>query len=564
MPFTQAQKLRLMRAYAPVLYLHERERFVPISPTAYLERASLWDDQRPGSHRREFWGHPSIEGGALPPPLFPRSPLLRPGQLTVDPGEAGGDVHYLGEEIDGGFPFTESDAERALFLEFRGWWQEDGGLEFANTPGSVLETTQNRWAAIHKLALSWGPFQPVNPDDPIPPEEAVMEPFRRRLSADIYDRTTLQLAISQAGDAELGLKLSQLLSQPGNQNLWFLFFHFFYPAHVERLRWCEFVALLNNLGKELPDEPIHWPVPVDSSGHLSGLGDLIGLHSADYAGDWSTLCVMVPGQPEWLLTGPTGAPHSGFQELPEEDGDLPAPKYVGLGRRARSMVNEEGSYTFDQMMHVTDTFDTIGNRHVKVFAGLGTHNNFAAAGQHPAAQRESILDSACDVNGTDEDSDAPMEDKYHKRRQAALGLLKILGGLALGGLFGALAGAAAVAAEAIRDDGPEPEQGLQDGVFGPDEPIEEAPTSEAQALIIAPEEMLGELGLLPQSAWQIDNADVVDGQVWWPSPLGPDHGYQGAWGVTCAEDPFDARSGMIFPDVRGRLLESLAIFLETH
>jgi hypothetical protein len=44
--------------------------------------------------------------------------------------------------------------------------------------------------------------------------------------------------------------------------------------------------------------------------------------------------------------------------------------------------------------------------------------------------------------------------------------------------------------------------------------------------------------------------------------LGPENGYRGAWGVTCAEDPFDARSGMLFPDTRPTLIESLAIFLE--
>ncbi len=97
-PFTPAQKLRLMAAYAPVLYLHRDERFVPISPTAYLERAALWDDLAPGSHLRESWGHPTEGGGGLgPPPAFPRAPLLRPGQLTVTPAAAGGDVHFLGE-----------------------------------------------------------------------------------------------------------------------------------------------------------------------------------------------------------------------------------------------------------------------------------------------------------------------------------------------------------------------------------------------------------------------------------------------------------------------------------
>jgi hypothetical protein len=43
-PFTLEQKRRLMRAYAPVLFLHRGERFVPVSPAAYLERSALWDD----------------------------------------------------------------------------------------------------------------------------------------------------------------------------------------------------------------------------------------------------------------------------------------------------------------------------------------------------------------------------------------------------------------------------------------------------------------------------------------------------------------------------------------
>ena len=81
-------------------------------------------------------------------------------------------------------------------------------------------------------------------------------------------------------------------------------------------------------------------------------------------------------------------------------------------------------------------------------------------------------------------------------------------------------------------------------------------------MIIAPTEVLDALGLLEKSAWQILDADLVDGQIWWPPPVGPDNGYRGAWGVTCAEDPFDARSGMPFPDTRPRLIESLAIFLE--
>ena len=73
---------------------------------------------------RENWGHPTDRARPWTPPVFPRAPLLRPGQLTVNPAAAGGDVHFLGEQVDGAFPFTQSDGERALFLDFRGWWEE--------------------------------------------------------------------------------------------------------------------------------------------------------------------------------------------------------------------------------------------------------------------------------------------------------------------------------------------------------------------------------------------------------------------------------------------------------
>jgi hypothetical protein len=117
-------------------------------------------------------------------------------------------------------------------------------------------------------------------------------------------------------------------------------------------------------------------------------------------------------------------------------------------------------------------------------------------------------------------------------------------------------GAIALGLESMRDHDPDPEAGFED------EPTEQAPPSETQATTIAPADALAELALPSEQAWQTAAADLVDGQIWWPPPLGPANGYRGAWGVTCAEDPFDARSGMPFPDARARLIESLAILVE--
>jgi hypothetical protein len=448
-------------------------------------------------------------------------------------------VHFLGEQVDGTFPFTQSDAERGLFLDFRGWWEEGAVPEFGNEAGKVQETTQNRWAFVERLAASWGPWRPEDPAEPAPSEVAMLEPFRRRLSADVHDGQSLSMAAP-----DLAPMLIKIANRAGNTNLWFIFYHFFYPAHEEKLPWCEFVALLNNLDEALPGE-IPEGTGFDSSGDLGGL---VGLHRADYAGDWSTVCVVVRAPPGSMPSA------GGMQELPADDSDLPPPAYVGFGRRARSLMSDEGRYTFDQLMQVTEEFGVVGERHVKVFAGLGTHNNFAASGPHLSPRSESVLDTACDVNGTDADSDAPVDNKHRKRRLALLGVLKILLGV-----LGAVPllpeiGAIALGLESMRQHDPE--------ASFEDEPTEEAPPSEAQAFIIAPADSLEELALPPEQAWQTAAADLVSEQIWWPPPLGPAHGYRGAWGVTCAEDPFDARSGMPFPDTRAKLIESLAIMVE--
>ena len=320
-----------------------------------------------------------VRTGAVRPTaeVFPRAPLLRPGQLTLNPFAAGGDVHFLGEQVDGAFPFTQSDGERALFLDFRGWW-EDGALpEFGNEPGKVQETTQNRWAFVERLVQSWAPWRPDDPAAPIPPDVAMMEPFRRRLSADVHDWQSLAVAASEV-DPDLISMLSKIASHAGNTNLWFIFYHFFYPAHEENLRWCEFVALLNNLHKELP--------PASTSTHeldtSGGLGDLLGLHRADYAGDWSTVCVVVRARPEWVPTA------GGMQELPKDNAQS-AGAELHRFRPARPQPDERGGPLYVRPVDVLSPRISASwaNATSRCFAGRGTHNNFAIPGQHPSPAR---------------------------------------------------------------------------------------------------------------------------------------------------------------------------------
>ena len=224
-----------MAAYAPVLYLHRDERFVPISPTASFERAALWDDLARGSHLRESWGHPTEGGGGLGGGGgLPRAPLLRPGQLTVTPAAAGGDVHFLGEPDGGAFPFTQSDAERALFLDYRGWWEEGEPADFANDPGDVRETTQNRLAFVDRLAQSWDSGGLKIPPSPSRPRSRCWS----RSGGDYRPTFTTGKAWRSQPvrwTPDLISMLSKIASHAGNANLWFIFYHFFYPAHEEEL-----------------------------------------------------------------------------------------------------------------------------------------------------------------------------------------------------------------------------------------------------------------------------------------------------------------------------------------
>ena len=48
------------------------------------------------------------------------------------------------------------------------------------------------------------------------------------------------------------------------------------------------------------------------------------------------MCVIVRGRPEWMPTA------GGSQVLPNDNAQLPPPSYVGFGRRARSLMSDEG------------------------------------------------------------------------------------------------------------------------------------------------------------------------------------------------------------------------------
>jgi hypothetical protein len=530
MPFTQEQKRRLMMAYEPVVLLEERERFVPVAPAAYIERSALWSNADPAAHKKELWGQPQGVGGALPPSLFPREPQIRPGKTTLDPSQAGiDDQQYLGDvAVNGNF-----------FLENWGW--DEPGEDFpvlasdVPDPGRVFEQTFNRVSHIHQLIAAWGLKEN---EATVPDHLQPLRPFKYRYAAEVHDINSLRLALGEAGHSDSRMMLLHDIISALGGNPWFIWYYFFYPGHAEAITEAEFRALALRLGLEI--EPFTIPTPFNSS----ALG---GLDTKNYAGDFNSVCVIVPGM---------GTPS--LPELPPTDEALPLPQFVGFGKRVRGVVVGD-KFGADQIMSVTADYEREGH-HVRVYVAHGTHNNYPTGGQKPPPVNDSVYPPANEFDGVDEDTPLPVDDKIKRRRAAAICLGKILGG-------GLLAGGTACLIEALRDHDPfvvDPGPGGNIPIEVPDVP----PESNVEAIVISPLNILENEGLPNVRFWREgednpeadtvkDNDVVDDSQIWWPPGTGAPGGYRGTFGPDCADNPFGTRDGLPFPDFKGSLIEGL-------
>jgi hypothetical protein len=80
MSLTSQQKIALFRAYAPILYFHPDERFVPVNPAVYIQSSSLWNGQ-PGDDDKNHWGQKDKDL------QFPRLPLIPRGGISLNASE---------------------------------------------------------------------------------------------------------------------------------------------------------------------------------------------------------------------------------------------------------------------------------------------------------------------------------------------------------------------------------------------------------------------------------------------------------------------------------------------
>jgi hypothetical protein len=163
------------------------------------------------------------------------------------------------------------------------------------------------------------------------------------------------------------------------------------------------------------------------------------------------------------------------------------------------------------------------------------------------------------------------------KASSAVTLAKILAGLGIAGIFGAIVGAIAAGAEAAAiHEGLDEEPKLEPGDGSPPEwpdDLEDPRDQlldpvEAQAIAPQGQEALipiltgNEAGAAGVSYWLNDgDTAVVDRarQLFWADHLGIENGYQGRWGVRCSEDPFNRRAGGKFPEFRLQVLKRLVV-----
>jgi hypothetical protein len=182
----------LAAKFAPILFFHPQESFLPIDPKAYLQKAALWSAAVPFDAKSSWGG----SAGAS----FPRVPLVKSGEIALmqtDPGE------WIG-----GAQFTVDQSDQERFLELGAW------KDVVNAPVSEVTATSSNIYANRQAIF-----------------DAFSDPnINHTWYAEIFDRQRM-LDLSTIGDK--GLDYAAVISSLRDPKL--LNYYIFYPAHEQTI-----------------------------------------------------------------------------------------------------------------------------------------------------------------------------------------------------------------------------------------------------------------------------------------------------------------------------------------
>ncbi|MBZ0303770.1 MAG: hypothetical protein K8J31_28780, partial [Anaerolineae bacterium] len=405
-------------------------------------------------------------------------------------------------------PYLTSNEKqgRALFLSNTGWMTDgDDVTEKSTNEGCDPDKTQKRWE-----------------------NEAKLKDGRSWYYAEIEELDTLGDLLARIKGSE-GIDIGSILKDKVfGGGSWFIWYHLLYPIHLEGTRICEQVAGSGNNG--------------------------------NYEGDWNSIGIIIRRE----------------GTLPWDQATFPEPEFIGFGIRGRGFVENLVPFFRQQMaVYKWQDIQRVGS-HAKAFVALGSHNNYHIPGPQPSP---SYSDSACgtveDVNKKIDELKKDIDDLKHDVTAAAVTIAKVAAGAGIGALFGgvgaligAAVGAIAAGIEAAASSGSGDSSAPE--VPQPNTPDEQPPMPNTYGLVIAPNSLVSQPTVTANTqraeSWSkaVTTSDILANhlvdragsqQIWWPPTRDRDDiGYDGRWGVVCANDPRDRRSGITFPDFKTAFL----------
>jgi hypothetical protein len=180
----------LVKRFAPVLFLHPKEKFFPVDAKRFVERANLWGARMPFDSKA-MWG-----GLASDP--FPRQPLVRSGELAGAEGESG----TLVDDTS----LAPKDVPYETFLELGGWKDTSRMPE-----PDVTESSTNVYADRDAIASKYA--------------SGDLYDSRFWYYAEFFDRDALDVVAARITAPDVKPML--------NKNSALLCYYFFFPAHTQ-------------------------------------------------------------------------------------------------------------------------------------------------------------------------------------------------------------------------------------------------------------------------------------------------------------------------------------------
>lgn len=512
MALTAQQRISLIRAYAPIVFLHPQEQFVPIRPDVYLKHSSLWRGNGTGEKAGWGLGRPNF-------PNFPRNPLIPRDGISLNPGEDvegasdpdgdGVNEYFLGhlDTQTGIRPYLRSVEGEQLWLDCGGW----------NDGDAVTDTSGNEACNLDLLSKRFGP-------------DSTLLATRFTYFGEVMelDETERIMVTLNSGPATASNLIRGALG-----DCWLIWYYLFYPAHEEFLRRCE--AFFDKKS------------------------------DGDYEGDWQAVGVIVrkPATFPWEVpSAPFPAPDRvaygvRLRGLAEDIADDEHMKQ-GMTMAEWKNVEHHGNHP---RVYVSrgyhNSYVAPGEQVPRdpTLLGIAVGKLACGVGEGASQIGDDVKDALSDAGNTVED--------------VAITLAKVLAGAAIGGSFGlplvgAIGGLAAgliEAASSSADHEPTADDWRKNE-------LEHGPVRAQYGIVITPAEVPQPLKQDPahvddpdkhEVATQIvhwvgdDKSILVDRatQLWWPP------NYEGRWGVQVQKDPMQRRSGITFPDFRRATLREL-------